>query len=165
MKESNDGPTKASLDICQTLSHSKQTYPQNSLFSDPLFRTACEKIDPQNEMMILRDISPMIYPSAQTLATHGSTHLSILYESVDESWSSSNPLYGPRPQPDYSLGFAPSAFTKDQIQKLRPHTGELEEEFHCSYFLGTYDMYFPFFTCEVKRAGRLRSRIGRMRIV
>ncbi|MCJ1360829.1 MAG: hypothetical protein MMC33_010838, partial [Icmadophila ericetorum] len=58
-------------------------------------------------------------------------------------------LCNPRPQPDYSVGFSRSAFTDKQLEKLRPYVGEIEDT--CtSYFMGTWQIYFPFLTCEVK---------------
>jgi len=59
------------------------------------------------------------------------------------------PIYGPRPQPDYSVGFGRSAFTDDQLEKLKPFVGDIADIF-TSYFMATWRMYFPFFTCEVK---------------
>lgn len=99
--------------------------------------------------MVIRDISLLIVPSAQTLATYGATHLGPLVESVNEGWNSAIPFYGPRPQPDYSVGFGRSAFTDDQLEKLKPFVGEVTDTF-TSYFMATWQMYFPFLTCEVK---------------
>lgn len=64
-------------------------------------------------------------------------------------WNSAIPVYGPRPQPDYSVGFSRSAFTHEQLEKLMPFVGEIGDS--CtSFFMGTWYMYFPFLTCEVK---------------
>lgn len=54
-----------------------------------------------------------------------------------------------RPQPDYSLGFRRDTFTKDQLAKLSPYIGDYIRG-DLSLFMGSYNMYFPFFTCEVK---------------
>jgi hypothetical protein len=91
----------------------------------------------------------LIVPSAETLATYGATHLDPLIESVNEGWNSAIPFYGPRPQPDYSVGFGRSAFTDDQLEKLKPFVGEVTDTF-TSHFMATWQMYFPFLTCEVK---------------
>jgi hypothetical protein len=140
---------KASSDLCQTLLYSEQTYPQNSLFRDDLFSTTCRKIRNRNESMVVRDISQLITPSAQTLATYGATNLDCLIESVNEGWNCAEPFYGPRPQPDYSVGFGRSAFTDDQHEKLKPFVGEVPDT-STSHFMATWQMYFPFLTCEVK---------------
>lgn len=54
---------------------------------------------------------------------------------------------GPRPQPDYAVGFDRSAFTTEQLKRLGPLIGSV---FDTSYFVATYRMLFPFLTCEVK---------------
>ena len=96
--------------------------------------------------MIIRDISQLIVPSAQTLAAYGATHLNSL---VDEGWNSARSFYGSRPQPDYSIGFERSAFTDSQLEKLKTFVGEPPDAF-TSYFMGTWQIYFPFLTFEVK---------------
>jgi hypothetical protein len=101
----------------------------------------------QNEARVVRDISPLIAPSAEILAIRGAKHLKILIESTNEGWSNSISITPTRPQPDYSVGFRRTAFTEDQLKKLSPFVGSLSEK---SYFMGTYYMYFPFLTCEVK---------------
>jgi hypothetical protein len=155
LTKSNKGIQKASSDLCQTLLSSEQASPRDSLFRDDLFDITCEKIRNRNEAMVVRDILPLIVPSAQTLATYGATYLNSLTESVNEGWNSARPFYGPRPQPDYSLGFGPAAFTDDQLEKLKPFVGEVPDIF-TSLFMATRQMYFPFLTCEVKcGAGQL----------
>jgi hypothetical protein len=47
------------------------------------------------------------------------------------------------------VGFGRSAFTDEQLKKLVPFVGNLEDTF-TSYFMATWQMYLPFLTCEVK---------------
>jgi hypothetical protein len=148
----DEGIKKASGEFCQTLLCSEQTYPQDSLFRDDLFDTTCQNIRNRNEAMVIRDISLLIVPSAQTLAIYGATHLRHLIESVNEGWNCARPVYGPRPQPDYSVGFRQAAFTDDQLEKLKPFVGEVTDTF-TSLFMATWQIYFPFLTCEVKCGG------------
>ncbi|KAL9628990.1 MAG: hypothetical protein Q9164_007068 [Protoblastenia rupestris] len=103
----------------------------------------------RNEAMIIRDVFPLICPSAQVLRIYGAKHLNHLYESVNEGWNSAIPFHGTRPQPDYSVGFGRSAFTEEQLEKLEPFVGEIGSKI-TTYFMATTRMYFPFFTCEVK---------------
>ena len=131
------------------LLYSEQIVPQDSLFCDDLFDKTCEKIRNRNEAMVIRDIGSLIVPSAQTLATYGATHLNHLYECVNEGWNSIISFHGTRPQPDYSVGFGRSAFTKEQLKKLEPFVGEIGSK-ALTYFMATTRMYFPFLTCEVK---------------
>jgi hypothetical protein len=149
MDKSNEDIKKASNDLCHTLLHLEQTHPQDSLFRDDLFNATCRKIRNRNETMVIRDIGLLIVPSAQTLATYGASHLNHLIESVNEGWKSAIAFYGPCPQPDYSVGFGRSAFTEDRLKKLKPLVGEVPDSY-TSYFMATWQMYFPFLTCEVK---------------
>ncbi|CAM5999411.1 unnamed protein product [Sphagnum balticum] len=149
MDEFDEGIAKASSDLCQTLLCSEQTYPENSLFRDDRFKTTCKNISNRNESMVVRDIGQLLVPSAQNLATCGAANLHYLIDSVNEGWNSAEPFYGPRPQPDYSVGFKRSVFTDDQLENLKPFIGEIPDT--CtSYFMATWQMYFPFLTCEVK---------------
>ncbi|KAK1808612.1 hypothetical protein LTR12_017021 [Friedmanniomyces endolithicus] len=149
MEKSEQGITHRSKGLCSSLLEKAQTVPLESLFHDDLFETTCHNIRDRNEAMVIRDIAPLIVPSAQTLATYGATHLERLTESVNEGWNSAIPVYGPRPQSDYSVGFGRSAFTDDQLEKLKPFVGDIAETL-TSYFMATWRMYFPFLTCEVK---------------
>lgn len=147
MKESKLGVTETSLTRCKILLDSEQIVPKDSLFRDDLFSTTCEKVQDRNEARVIRSITPYIVPSAEDLETLGATHLEHLIEGVNEGWTASIPVEGPRPQPDYSIGFRRSAFTDEQLKKLDPLIGSV---FDTSLFVATYRMYFPFLTCEVK---------------
>jgi hypothetical protein len=149
MDKSDLGITDASKTLCRILLENEQTTPQDSLFRDDVFDKACRKLQDRNEARVVQDIARLIVPSAETLATYGATHPDPLIESVNEGWNSVEPFYGPRPQPDYSVGFGRSAFTDDQLEKLKPFVGEVPNTF-TSYFMATWQIYFPFLTCEVK---------------
>ncbi|KAF2763011.1 hypothetical protein EJ05DRAFT_23383 [Pseudovirgaria hyperparasitica] len=137
-----------SRELCRKLLESPQTPPKHTLFDDDLFEETLELIKGRNETRIIRDIAQLIVPPAELLAMRGSKHLKILRETTNAGWNNAIPFYGPRPQPDYGLGFKRQAFTKEQLQKLQPFIGNDMEE--CSYFAATDDMYFPFLTSEVK---------------
>jgi hypothetical protein len=147
MDESDLGITDKSKEEYQNLLNSGQTVLKDSLFRDDLFKSTCRKIQNKNEIRVIRDISLLIVPSAETLITYGAKHLEILIESTNEGWNNSIPVTKPRPQPDYSVGFRREAFTDDQLNKLQPFVGEFTDT---SFFMATYYMYFPFLTCEVK---------------
>jgi hypothetical protein len=87
--------------------------------------------------MVIRDISLLIVLSAQTLATYSAMHLNHLIESVNEGWKRAMLFYGPRPQPDYSVGFGRSAFTADQLKKLKPFVSEVTDTF-ATYYMATW---------------------------
>ncbi len=148
MREFDDDDIPKNIkDLCQTLLKKDQTIPQNSLFRDDLFKRTCREIEDRNEAMIIQDVTPLIVPSAKNLAIYGARHLDHLIENVNEGWTGSIPVEGPRPQPDYSVGFRRSAFTDEQLNRLDPLVGSV---YDTSFFVATYLMYFPFLTCEVK---------------
>ena len=134
-------------DLCRPLLERDQTIPQDSLFREDLFAKVCQKVQDRNEAMVIQDITRLIVPSAQNLAIRGAVHLKHLVESVNEGWIGSIPVQGPRPQPDYSVGFKRSAFTDEQLNRLDPLFGTV---YDTSFFVATYRMYLPFLTCEVK---------------
>jgi hypothetical protein len=149
MGKSELGITDESKRLCRNLLEAKQSVPQDTIFRDDLFDETCESVRARNEAMVVRDISPLICPSAQVLRIYGAKHLKPLAESVDEGWNSAIPFYGPRPQPDYAVAFGQSAFTTNRLKKLQPLVGEVPDTY-TSYFMATWRMYFPFLTCEVK---------------
>ncbi|KJZ69321.1 hypothetical protein HIM_11279 [Hirsutella minnesotensis 3608] len=149
MVESNLDITNASKTLSGILLEANQAVPKDSLFRDDVFKSTCQKIHNRNEARVIQDITRLIVPSAESLATFGAKHLDILTESVNEGWNNSVPLTGTRPQPDYSVGFTREAFTDDQLEKLSPFLGDFIAGDQ-SFFMGTYYMHFPFLTCEVK---------------
>jgi hypothetical protein len=78
------GAMATSISFCQTLLNTKQTFPSDSLFRDDIFKATCRKVRDKNETRVIRDILPLIAPSAENLETHGATHLERLIESVNE---------------------------------------------------------------------------------
>ncbi|KAF2267283.1 hypothetical protein CC78DRAFT_551972 [Lojkania enalia] len=138
-----------SKDTSYSLLNTDQTVPKDSLFRDDIFKRTIRKVEDRNEARVLRDITPLIVPSAEILATYGARELECLIESTNEGWNNSMPLTGTRPQPDYSVGFRREAFTDGQLNKLSPFIGDWISGDQ-SFFMATYYMYFPFLTCEVK---------------
>ena len=136
-------------DHLERLLYSNQTVSQDSLFCDDVFNKTCETILNKNKAMVIWDISLLIVPSAQTLATYGATHLNHLYECINKGWNSAIPFHDTRPQPNYSVGFEQSAFTKKQLKKLEPFVGEIGSK-TLIYFMATTRIYFLFLTCKIK---------------
>jgi hypothetical protein len=147
MEQSDLGITDTSRTWSRTLLDSVQTVLEDSLFRDDIFEKTCRKLQDRNETRVIQDITRLIVPSAETLATYGARHLDHLIENVNEDWTGGMPVEGPRPQPDYSVGLRRSAFTEEQLKRLDPLIGSV---YDTSFFVATYRMYFPFLTCEVK---------------
>ena len=148
MRPNQEGITKASKDMCQRLLDNEQVAPENTIFRDDVFEEACQRLVNKNEARIFQDCTPLIAPSAETHALlTGRSEVDVAIESVNEGWNSSIPIIRPRPQPDYAVGFRRSAFSEEQLEMLEPYIGSPSS---ASYFMGTFYMHFPFFTCEVK---------------
>ncbi|KAM3084840.1 hypothetical protein ACMFMG_003289 [Clarireedia jacksonii] len=145
----DDGITIQSKELLAKLLKTTRKPPNNALFSDEiLFKKTCKSLRGENETKVILRIAELIFPSAEILANCGAKHLEILRETTNTGWINAIPFYGPRPQPDFGLGFKREAFTRERLQKLQPFIGnELED---CSYIAATYNMYLPFFTSEVK---------------
>lgn len=151
-----EGITTESEKLCETLLNETQPPPEHTLFSDNvLFKKTCKRIRGENETKVVRDIAPLIVPSAEILADRGAKHLEILRETVNACWVNSTTFIqppgsrpGPRPQPDFGLGFKRDAFSQEQLQKLQPFIGDLLKD--STLIAATYNMYLPFFSAEVK---------------
>ncbi|KAI9798608.1 MAG: hypothetical protein M1825_005306 [Sarcosagium campestre] len=138
-----------SKDMISVMLSSQQAIPKETLFRDDLFKKTCRRVEDRNEARVIRDITPLVVPSAEVLAIYGASELDCLIESTNEGWNNSLPLTGTRPQPDYSVGFRRGTFTQGQLEKLSPFIGDFIAGDQ-SFFMATYQMYFPFLTCEVK---------------
>lgn len=149
MNEYEIGITEAGERLCQSLLDTEQALPENTIFRDDIFRKTCQMLRGKNEARILKDLTPMLVPSIESLAMlSAEKHPDGAVESVSEGWNSSLPLTKPRPQPDYAVGFGRSAFSAAQLAKLQPFVGE-NTSHASSLFMGTHYMYFPFLTCAV----------------
>jgi hypothetical protein len=143
------GITKESNEGYQALLNAEQLVPKDLLFRDDLFKSTYQKIQDRNEAMVIRDVLLLIVLFAQILVTYGATHLNHLTKSVNKGWKRAMPFYGPCLQADYSIGFRRSVFTADQLKKLKPFISRVTDTF-ATYYIATWQMYFPFLTCEVK---------------
>ena len=84
MDESPLGIADESKTMNATLLTSQQTIPKDSLFRDDLFKATCRKIAGKNKARVIRDIIPLIVPSAENLAIYGASKLGCLIESVNK---------------------------------------------------------------------------------
>lgn len=149
MGDSFRGIAPESRALCEALLTTGQTYPTNSLFRDDLFEQTCRSVQDGNEDRVLRDITPLIVPSAEILAARGVLGLRCLIESSNETWDNVIPLTNTSVQPDYSVGFRRDAFSDSELSKIGPFLNIFLSQ-DLSFFRSTDDMYFPFLTAEVK---------------
>ena len=150
LKDAQSGINQTCKNDCKKYLLEEQAVPKNTLFDDEYFEAFCEKVQSRSEAMIVQDITRLLVPSAENLAIRDGekSHLGCLVESVNEPWSNCITALPTRPQPDYCVGFRKSAFTESQIKTIEPFLGDL---YDASFFRATWQMYFPFLTCEVKR--------------
>jgi hypothetical protein len=143
-----EGLAEGSVGLCKELLEREQSPPEISLFDDEVIHETCIRVQRRNETMIFRDITPLIAPSAEILASRGEEQLDILCESTNEIWTYSQPLLRNQPQPTYSVGFKALAFTELQFTRVT----EFFEARCCtqtSPIMGSSNMFFPCFSCEI----------------
>lgn len=130
--------------LCTSLGSANYEVPEHSLFHGALFRKVLNRVSNRNEARVVRDISPYIAPSVELLFLRGALNLEHLIEEIQAEWNKCVPLAGPLPKPDYVVGFPSSAFTDNELEKLKLHSAPEKPT------LFTGDLYFPFLICEVK---------------
>ncbi|KAL8714472.1 MAG: hypothetical protein Q9225_006577 [Loekoesia sp. 1 TL-2023] len=131
--------TNESKILCQPLLNADQTVPPDSptmTFSGGYVKG------------VIRDLTPLLVPSAEILYLRGASNIEHLIETVDEGRIKSIPLIkGPRLQPDFAVGLKSFAFTSEQLRKMQPSIGDWQTT---SRLVATDEMYFPLLTAEVK---------------
>ncbi|KAI9891712.1 MAG: hypothetical protein M1814_002462 [Vezdaea aestivalis] len=147
--ESDQGLLTAERKFCDELRTSDFKVPSDSLFEDSRLRKTCEKLRNQNEARVIQDVALLVVPSAESLATCGNTHLKCLKETVDAQWDLSIAFHGPRPFPDYAVGFGYQAFSPEQQKKIGYYPC------HKPNSLVKLDVCFPFLSRESKSVGQL----------
>jgi hypothetical protein len=146
MKDHELGISDNSKKLLDKLLHTKQSPPKDTVFRDDIFDKYCERVKGKNQSRILQELSLLLVPSAEVFALFGARHLDGIVKSVNEGWNNCYPITKTRPQPDSAFGYGRSAFSDDQLDKLRPTLGDPS---FLSYFKATYYMHFPFLTKEV----------------
>ncbi|KAI9891862.1 MAG: hypothetical protein M1814_002247 [Vezdaea aestivalis] len=115
-----------------------------TVFPKNTIREVINDCQRRNEALVNRDITPLIVPSIKALFFNGHTHLKDVIDEVNTNWKKQCFLAGPQLRPDLSVGLSSSAFTDDEIAKLKSYNSV------DNWTMFTEDMYFPFFMCEVK---------------
>ena len=144
MRPSQAGLAQEDQRLCQRLLLDDQAVPHNSLFDEELFESFCFLLQGRSEARVYLDLHSLLVPSAENLYISGWKELGNLIQGYNDSWVKAVPFYGPRPQPDHTVGFKWSAFNEEQRRKLGIDPMEK------SFYTAREDIYFPFFTSEVK---------------
>ena len=130
--------------LCTTLISATYEPPKHSLFEGDLFWKVLNTVGSRSEARVVRDISPYIAPSAEILFLRGASKLECLTEEIQAEWTKCVSLAGPQAKPDFVVGFPSSAFTDNEIERLKYYSAPEKPT------LFTGDLYFPFLICEAK---------------
>ena len=136
--------SNTSKELCTTLLDAGYDPPEHALFQGDLYWIVLEMVRNRNEARVVRDITPHIVPSVEILCALGTSSLEDLTEEINAEWSKCIPLAGPQPKPDFAVGLAQSAFTDNEMEKLKYYRAPQKPTFF------TGNLYFPFLLCEVK---------------
>ena len=134
----------ASKVLCEDFLLVRYEEPPYTQFPLVKFLEVCDRLRTRNEYRVFRDITPLLVPSAELLFVCGHDDLEHIAEEVSTDWTKSDPMGGPKPRPDFAAGIASSAFTEEEISKLKNHTAWQRAT------LFTDNMYFPFLLSEAK---------------
>lgn len=115
-----------------------------TIFSTKIIRKVLNFYRNRNEAIVNRDVTPLIIPSVTSLYFGGDSSLEHVIDEVNATWYDQCVLEGPRPRPDLAIGLFSSAFTEEEIDKLKRYTSV------DNWTQVTMHMFFPFLMCEVK---------------
>lgn len=146
MFQSVDGPVEEDMLFSMSLLRSRKPVPQNTVFTTDRVNKFLARLYTRSEASVLIELHPLLVPSAESHSSTDSEHQFLhVIETYSEQWLMTLPIHGPKPQPDHAKGLRDTMFTKEQKQKLVVEDGQL------SPYIVQHDMYFPYFTTEVKR--------------
>ena len=144
MRASEQGLSDEDEVFCLTLQTHPQTLPSDLLFDDDHFVKFHSNLHDRSEARITADLHPRVMPSVENMFIGGRADFAGLIEGHNDLWVKAVPFFGPRPQPDHTIGFRWWNFTEVQRRKLNI------EPTAKSLYTAREEMYFPFFTGEVK---------------
>ena len=134
--------------LCNSILEGDYPPPQGPLFQRDKLLKVLDQVQFRNEARVVRDITPIVVPSAELLFISDQPGLEYITEAMNAEWVQCDTLCGPRPKPDFVAGISPSAFTREEKEKLKMnHTSACPNLF-------PENMYFPFLICEVKGSDR-----------
>ncbi|KAJ5100896.1 hypothetical protein N7456_006948 [Penicillium angulare] len=149
------------IELCERLLHQPIATPQGALFDNDYidrFHYATDSITRQtplrdrfhyplrnrSEARFLVDLHPLIMSSAENQFIRGTQGLRDVIDGYNDPWLKTEPIYGPKPQPDHARGLKWSVFTESQRRRLGIRPDEK------SPYTAREDMYFPYLTAEIK---------------
>lgn len=108
--------------LCNDLLSNEYEHPEHSFFQDDRFWTVLRRLRSQSEPRVFRDIMPSIVPSAELFFIRGNHDLEHLTEELDAVLTKCSTFAGPQSKPHLAIGLMSSAFTDEEILKLKSYT-------------------------------------------
>ncbi|KAL7938216.1 hypothetical protein V8C35DRAFT_291252 [Trichoderma chlorosporum] len=144
MHPSKEGPISDDVAFCQRLLESSADTPSGTLFDDKFIGSFLNTLHNRSEARLLADLHPLLMPSAENLFIQGKEELKYVIDDYNDPWLTTEPFYGPIPQPVHAQGLKWSMFSESQRRKLGEKSGEK------SLYAMRHEMYFPYLTAEIK---------------
>ncbi|KAE8383457.1 hypothetical protein BDV26DRAFT_287645 [Aspergillus bertholletiae] len=144
MRSSATGPAEEDIELCKQLLQREVQVPEGTLFQSEYLQRFHDTLRGRSKMRLLVDLHPMLMPAAENQYIRGRQALKNVIDGYNDSWIKTEPIYGPKPQPDHTRGLRWSAFNESQRQKLGVQPQEK------SLYIARDEIYFPYLTGEVK---------------
>lgn len=144
MRQSSAGPIPDDIALCERLLRQPIEHPHGTLFDDEHITDFHNALQNRSEARLLVDLHPLIMPSAENQFIRGNQSLEDVIDGYNDPWLKTEPIYGPKPQPDHARGLKWSTFSESQRRKLGVKPDEK------SPYTAREDMYFPYLTAEIK---------------
>lgn len=144
MRQSSAGPVTEDVALCERLLSQPIVPPRGTLLEDEYTIAFHDALQNRSEARLLVDLHPLIMPSAENQYIQGNESLKNVIDGYNDPWLKTEPIYGPKPQPDHARGLRWSTFSDTQRRKLGIKPDEK------SPYTVRDDMYFPYLTAEIK---------------
>jgi hypothetical protein len=119
MKKSVLGPVPEDIQFCKRLLRQEVSIPESTMFDDQSFDEFHNVLQNRSEARLLVDLHPLLMPSAENRYIWGRRSLENVIDGYNDLWLKTNPIYGPRPQPNHARGLKWSTFSNNQWRKLK----------------------------------------------
>jgi hypothetical protein len=144
MRPSSAGPIIEDARLCEQLFSQPNDVPTGTLFEDEYIQDFRNVLQGRSEARVTIELHSLLMPSAESRHIREREGLENVIDGYNDPWLKTEPIHGPKPQPDHAWGLKWSAFSEPQQLKLgiKPDAK--------SMYAVRDDMYFPYFAAEVK---------------
>ncbi|KAE8337524.1 hypothetical protein BDV24DRAFT_154343 [Aspergillus arachidicola] len=126
MRDSATGPVQEDIELCNQLIQHEIELPKDTMFQSEYLPDFHDALRAENQYI------------------RGRQSLKNISDGYNDSWIKTEPIYGPKLQPDHTRGLRWSTFNESQRQKLGVQPNEK------SLYTAREEIYFPYLTGEVK---------------